>query len=122
MFRTRHATASWSGTGFRTSENYGELDIDRSDPRAHRPVTEPAIAHPNRHFRPHLPAWEQGGRRGPCAAADMAFGAASSPQAHDVSRWGNPYEKGRGHWRDNPTEIVRRCWDGGASTTPSMQV
>jgi hypothetical protein len=40
----------------------------------------------------------------------------------DVSRWGNPYEKGRGHWRDNSTEIVRSCWDGGASTTPSMQV
>ncbi|MDQ1645929.1 MAG: hypothetical protein QOJ50_2113 [Cryptosporangiaceae bacterium] len=44
------------------------------------------------------------------------------PRRHDVSRWGNPYEKGRGHWRDNPTEIARSCWDGGASTTPSMQV
>lgn len=56
------------------------------------------------------------------AQPHMAFGAASSPRPHDVSRWGNPYEKGRGHWRDNPTEIARSCWDGGASTTPSMQV
>jgi hypothetical protein len=56
------------------------------------------------------------------AQPHTAFGAASSPRPHDVSRWGNPYEKGRGHWRDNPTEIARSCWDGGASTTPSMQV